>query len=117
MEAYFEYQSTEEGDKMHRLLGDLRIMVVQFCESHDETCCTRKLIKHYHFQCKYNSDPIIACYHEATFQCSDIEQVENYIAYVAAHEIDSLVDKYVAIFHEARAMKVHSSIILQFCKK
>jgi hypothetical protein len=33
MEAYFEYQSTEEGDKMRRLLEDLRRMAVQFCES------------------------------------------------------------------------------------
>jgi hypothetical protein len=76
-----------------------------------------KFIKHYHFQCKYNPDPIIACYHEATFQCPDIEKVEKYIAYVAAHEIDSLIDKYVAISHEARVIKEHTSIILQLCKK
>jgi hypothetical protein len=112
MEAYFEYQSTEEGDKMHRLLEDLRRMVVQFFESHDETCCIRKFIKHCHFQCKYNPDPIIACYHEATFQCPDIEQVEKYNAYVAAHEIDSLINKYVAISHEACVMKGHGFIIL-----
>jgi hypothetical protein len=117
MEAYFEYQSTEEGAKMRRLLEDLKRMAVQFCESHDETYWTRKFIKHCHFQCKYNSDPIIACYHEATFQCPDIEQVEKYMAYVAAHEIDSLIDKYVAISHEACVMKGHSSIILQLCKK
>jgi hypothetical protein len=30
MEAYFEYQSTEEGDKMRRLLEDLRRMAIQF---------------------------------------------------------------------------------------
>jgi hypothetical protein len=35
---------------MRRLLGDLRRMAIQFCESHDETCCTRKFMKHYHFQ-------------------------------------------------------------------
>jgi hypothetical protein len=117
MEAYFEYQSTEEGDKMHKFLEDLRRMAVQFCDEHDVTCCTRKFIKHCHFQCKYNPHPIIACYHKATFQCPDIEQVEKYIAYVATHEIDSLIEKYVAISHEARVMKGHSSIILQFCKK
>jgi hypothetical protein len=72
MEAYFEYQSIEEGDKMHKLLQDLRRMAVQFCDEHDVTCCTRKFIKHWHFECKYNPNPIIACYHEATFQCPDI---------------------------------------------
>jgi hypothetical protein len=38
MEGYFEYQSTEEGYKMRRLLEDLRRMVVQFCDEHDVTC-------------------------------------------------------------------------------
>jgi hypothetical protein len=117
MEGYFEYQSTEEGDKMRRLLEDLRRMTVQFCDEHDVTCCTRKFMNHCHFQCKYNPDPIIAYYYEDTLQCPDIEQVEKYIAYVAAHEIDSLIDKYVAISHEACVMKGHSSIILQLCKK
>jgi hypothetical protein len=77
MEAYFEYQSTKERDNMRKLFEDFRRMAVQFCDEHDVTCCTRKFIKYCHFQCKYNHDPIIACYHEATFQCHDIEQVEN----------------------------------------
>jgi hypothetical protein len=44
MEAYFEYQSTEVGDKMRKLLKDLRRMAVQFCDGHDVACCTRKFI-------------------------------------------------------------------------
>jgi hypothetical protein len=102
---------------MRGLLGDLRRMTFQFCDEHDVTCCTWKFIKHYHFQCKYNHDPIIAYYCEDKFVCPNIEQVEKYIAYVAAHEIDSLIDKYVAISHESRVMKGNSFIILQHCKK
>jgi hypothetical protein len=117
MEAYFEYLSTEEGDKMRRLLGDLRRMDIQFCDEYGETCCERRIVNHCHFQCKYNPDPIIPCYFEDKYVCPDIEQVEKYIAYVAAHEIDALIDKYVAISHEARVIKPHSSIILQLCKK
>jgi hypothetical protein len=77
MDAYFEYQSPEEGDKMCRLLRDLKRMDVQFCDEHDVTCCSRKLINHCHFQCKYNLDPIIVCYFEDKFLCPDIEQVEK----------------------------------------
>jgi hypothetical protein len=102
---------------MRRLLGDLKTMAIQFCDEHDVSCYSRRIVNHCHFQCKYNLDPIISCYHEDTFQCSDIEQVEKYIAYVAAHEIDALIDKYVAISHEARVMKGHSSIMLELCKK
>jgi hypothetical protein len=92
-------------------------MANQFCDEHNVTCCNRKFMNHCHFQCKYNPDSRIYCYSEDKYECLDIEQVEKYIAYVAAHEIDSLIDKYVAISHEARVMKEHSSIILQLCKK
>jgi predicted transcriptional regulator len=91
-------------------------MAIQFCHEHGVSCCSRRIINHCHFQCKYNSDSIISCYFEDKYECPDIEQVEKYIAYVAAHEIDSLIDKYVVISHEARLMKGHSSIILQLCK-
>jgi hypothetical protein len=102
---------------MCRLREDLRKMANRLCDEHDVTCCNRKFMNHFHLQCIYNPDPIILCYYEDTFLCLDIEQVEKYIAYVAAYEVDSLIDKYVAISHEAREMKRHSSIILQLCKK
>jgi hypothetical protein len=93
------------------------IWLFSFCDEHDVTCCDRRIGNHCHFECKYNPDSIISCYSEDKYECPDIEQVEKYVAYVAAHEIDSLIDKYVAISHEARVMKGHSSIILQLCKK
>ena len=117
MEAYFEYESTEEGKRMSKLLEALHKIAIQFCELHGITCCNRRVVKHSHYQCKYNSDPIIACYHEDKLLCPDIEQVEKYIAYVGALEIDSLIDKFLTTSHEARVMKVQISIILQLCKK
>jgi hypothetical protein len=54
MESYFEYLSTEEGDKMRRLLDDLRRMAIQFCHEHGVSCCSRRIVNHCHFQCKYN---------------------------------------------------------------
>ena len=51
------------------------------------------------------------------FSCPDIEQLEKYITYIAAHEIDFLIDNFFATSHEARVMKGHISIILQLCKK
>jgi hypothetical protein len=101
---------------MCRLLDDLRRMAIQFCDEHDVTCCDRRIVNHCNFQCIYNSDSIISCYSEDKYECPDIEQVEKYVAYVAAHKIDTLINKYVAISHKARVMKGHSSIILQLCK-
>ena len=116
-DAYSEYQSTKEGNRVGKLLKALHKIANQFCELHGITCCNRRVVKHSHYQCKYNSDPIIACYREDECLCPDIEQVEKYIAYVGAHEIDSLLDKFLAISHVAREMKGQVSIILQICKK
>ena len=117
MGAYYEYRSTKEGNRMLELLEHLNDMATEFCELHNITCCFRKDYKHSLYQCKYNSDPIIASYQECKFACHDIEQVEKYIAYVAAHEIDFLIDNFFATSHEAHVMKGHISILLQLCKK
>ena len=117
MGAYYEYRSIKEGNRMLELLEHLNDMAIEFCELHDVTCCFRKDYKHSPYQCKHNSDPLIACYRENKFSCPDIEQVEKYIAYVAAHEIDFLIDNFFATSHEARVMKGHIYIILQLCKK
>jgi hypothetical protein len=79
MEAYFEYLSTEEGDKMRRLLDDLGRMAIQFCDKHGVSCCYKRIVNHCHFQCKYNPNSIISCYSEDKYECPDIEQVEKYM--------------------------------------
>ena len=80
MEAYYEYRSTKEGNRMFELLEHLNDIAYEFCEQHDITCCTRESYKHSQYQCKHNSDPIIASYQKSKFLCHDIEQVEKYIA-------------------------------------
>jgi hypothetical protein len=47
--------------------------------------------------------------------CHDIEQVEKYIAYIGAHELDSLIKEKFETSHEARVMKEHLDAILQIC--
>ena len=60
MGAFNEYRSSEQGERMHELLSHLNRIVVDFCELHDITCCSREVYKHSKYQCKHNSDPIIA---------------------------------------------------------
>jgi hypothetical protein len=78
---------------MDKFLRHIKHFVIDFYELHDVTCCTREGYKHSHFQCKHNSDPIIASYWKSRPLCHDIEQVEKYIAYIGAHELDSLINE------------------------
>jgi hypothetical protein len=77
MEAYNEYRSTKEGERMDELVRYIKHLVVDFCELHDVTCCTRECYKHSHFQCKHISDPIIASYWKSRPLCHDIEHVRS----------------------------------------
>ena len=52
MEAYYEYRSTKEGNRMFELLEHLNDIAYEFCEKHDITCCTREAYKHSQYQCK-----------------------------------------------------------------
>jgi hypothetical protein len=112
MEAYNEYRSTKEGQRMDELLRHINHLAVVFCELRDVTCCTRECYKHSHSQCKHNSDPIIASYWKSRPLFHDIEHVEKYIAYIGANELDSLINENFETSHEARVMKGHMDYIL-----
>jgi hypothetical protein len=42
MDAYNEYRSTKEGERMDILLKRIKHLAVDFCELYDVTCCTRE---------------------------------------------------------------------------
>ena len=99
------------------MLEHLYEFATDFCELHDITCCTKKDYKYSHFQCKHNSNPIIAAYQECKFACQDIEKVEKYVAYVAAHELDSLINEKMKLVMRHLSWKDTSALPFKFAKK
>jgi hypothetical protein len=47
--------------------------------------------------------------------CHDIEQVDKYISYIGAHELDPLINEKFETIHKAGIMKGHLVVILQIC--
>jgi hypothetical protein len=47
--------------------------------------------------------------------CHDIEQVEKYIAYIGAHELDSLIYEKLETSKESPMINWHLYVILQLC--
>jgi hypothetical protein len=45
--------------------------------------------------------------------CHNIEQVEKYIAYNGARELESLINEKIETSHEAHIMEGHMDVILQ----
>ena len=114
--VYDKYRSTQEGKRVQSLLEHLNHMALDLCMLHGVNCCTKNYPPHFKFQCKHNSDPIISFYQEHKLLLLDfIGEVEQYVAYVAAHEIDYMINEISKTSYVANEMKGHNSIIPKLC--
>ena len=51
---------------------------------------------HLPFSCKFNDNETLASYAKGIYDYYDVEQIEEFVAFKAAYEIESLFEKYEA---------------------
>jgi hypothetical protein len=110
-----EYHSSKEGLHMESLIRCLNEIAKELCELHDISCCNELYYKHLSYQCKCNSNSIIASYQKNKFMHIDIKLVEQFVAFFGAFEVDSLIDEKYETCDVARKHKSMSSSILKYC--
>ena len=111
---YFrDYRSTQKG----KLLWDQFIMLHwyarQLCVMHDYTCCSRMKAPHLPFSCKFNDNKTLASYANGIYDYYDVEQIEEFVAFKAAYEIESLFEKYEALDDDV--YRPENLAILRYC--
>ena len=99
---------------MHGLLSYLNGLASKLFDLYDRTCCSRQTNKHFCFQCDNSVEPIIASFRQGGI-FYDIEQIEEFIAYVAALEIDSILHEKFETCQVAHEIKGNISVILNLC--
>ena len=60
------------------------------CLRYDYTCCSRMKAPHLPFSCKFNDDKTQASYANGIYDYYDVEQIEEFVAFMGAFEIESL---------------------------
>ena len=66
----------------------------QLCLRYDYTCCSRMKSPHLPFSCKFNDNETLASYANGIYDYYDVEQIEEFVAFMGAYEIESLFEKF-----------------------
>ena len=95
-EYFRDYRSTQKG----KLLWDQFIMLCWYawnlCLRYDITCCSRMEAPHLPFSREFNDNETLASYANGIYDYYDVEQIEEFVAFKGAYEIESLFEKYEA---------------------
>ena len=63
----------------------------ELCLRYDYTCSSRKKAPHLPFSCEFNDNGTLASYANGIYDYYDVEQIEEFVAFMGAYEIESLL--------------------------
>ena len=111
-----KHRESQEGILLEHCLKILNYIAIELLDYHeDKNCCSEQNFRHFEFQCRSHGDYVIAYYHRCDYAHLGMEQVEQFVIYMEASELDTFICE-----HETCpvASKFKSSIIgiLNYCK-
>ena len=89
-EYFMDYCLTQKGKLLWDQIYMLHWYARDLCLRHDYTCCSRMKAPHLPFSCKFNVNKTLASYANGIYDYYDVEQIEEFIAFKGAYEIESL---------------------------
>ena len=112
-----DYIFSQERLHVEKLIKCLNEIAKQLCKSYNVSCCQKQNDKHLYYQCKSNNNSIFASYHDNTYGHFNMRLVDQFVAFMGAHEVDFLINKKYETCVVACDIKEISSIILKHCKE
>ena len=112
-EYFRDYRLTQKGKLLWDQINMLRWYARDLCLRYDITCCSRMKAPHLPFSCKFNDNETLASYANGIYDYYDVEQIEEFVAFKAAYEIESLFEKYEALYDDVYRLKNYA--ILKYC--
>ena len=89
--GYFsDYRSTQKAKLLWDQIYMLHWYARQLCLRYDYTCFSRMKAPHLPFSCKFNDNKTLASNANSIYDYYDVEQIEEFVAFMSAYEIESL---------------------------
>ena len=88
-EYFRDYRLTQKGKLLWDQIYMLYWYARQLCLRYDYTCCSRMKAPHLPFLCKFNDNETLASYARGIYDYYDVEQIEEFVAFMGAYEIES----------------------------
>ena len=92
-EYFRDYRLTQKGKLLWDQIHMLKWYAWELCSRYDITCCSRMKEKHLPFSCKFNANETLASYANGIYDYYDVEQIEEFVAFMGAYEIEALFKK------------------------
>jgi hypothetical protein len=109
-EYFRDYRLSQKGkDQIYYLHWYAR----NLCLRYDYTCCSRMKAPHLPFSCKFNDNQTLASYANGVYDYYDVEQIEEFVAFKGAYEIESLFEKYEN--YDDSVYRSQNYAILKYC--
>ena len=89
-EYFRDYRLTIKEKLLWDQIHMLHLYAWNLCRRYDYTCCSRMKAPHLPFSCKFNNDKTLASYANGICDYYDVEQIEEFVAFMGAYEIESL---------------------------
>ena len=90
LEYFRDYRLTQKGKLLWDQIHMLHCYARELCLRYDYTCCSRMKAPHLPFSCKFNDNETLASYANGIYDYYDVEQIEEFVAFMGAYEIESL---------------------------
>ena len=93
-EYFRDYRLTQKGKLLWDQIHMLQLYARDLCLRHDYTCCSRMKAPHLPFSCKFNDNKTLSSYANGIYDYYDVEQIEEFVAFMGAYEIESLFKEF-----------------------
>ena len=109
-----EFRKSNEGKRLGGYIELLNKIASGLLNYHEEEICCSEYFIHFEFQCPSNREHVIATYHTWNYAHLGMEEVEQFVIFMAAYELYTFIDE-----HEtcpiASQFKVLIATILDLC--
>ena len=115
IELYKNYIESRKGKVMSAVLEKLNTIAKILLKRHDINCCSKQDTKHLKFQCGFSEEVLIMNYNWNNYIQLGFEEVEQFILFMGAFEIESFMAKNYETCFACKDLKDYVSSILDFC--
>ena len=112
-EYFRDYRLTQKGKLLWDQIHMLHWYAQELCLRYDYTCCSRIKAPYLSFSCKFNDNETLASYANGIYDYYDVEQIEEFVAFKGAYEIEPLFEKNEA--YDDHVYRPENLAILKCC--
>ena len=97
-EYFRDYRLTHKGKLLWDQIHMLHWYARQLCQRYHYTCFSRMNAPHLPFSCEFNDSETLASYANGIYDYYDVEQIEEFVAFMGAYEIESMFKEFENLY-------------------